>query len=108
MPTIIISVFADDETIKEKIKNQIAAIAKGVFCPLTGTLPLPKGSTEIAPDFREFNEPVGGNRITILLHKKPERTPEKIQEIREKFKAATNGDLRIEINPQEEKYWVKV
>lgn len=108
MPRIIVSVFADSEATKEKIKNKIEAVAKEVFCPLTGTIPLPKGSTEIIPDFREFCEPVGGDRITILLHKKPERTPEKIQKIRDKFKSAKIGDFRIDINSQEEKYWVKV
>lgn len=70
MPRITVSVFVESEAEKQKLIDKLTKIAKDVFCPLAGILPLPKGSTEIIPDFRLVSNPVGGPVIQILLHKK--------------------------------------
>ncbi len=112
MPRIVVSVFLESEIGKKALIAQVAQVAERVFCPLTGDLPLPKGSTEIIPDFRIASNPVGGPRIAIFLHRKPERTSEIFEKIRSAFaKIELANDpfcFRIEINDQPEKLWRKI
>ena len=81
--------------------DEVERIARKVF-GLGGMLPMKSGAVHLIPDFRNQTSTVI-IFISILLHRKEDRTPEILEKIAWEFEKVG----KVTINDQPEKLWRK-